>query len=107
MSSGEQQRLIIARTVLRTAPLVVLDEATAHLDPITERKVLGEIIDNSRGCALLLITHRMVYMEEMDEILVMDQGKIIERGSHTTLLDADGYYRRLWQLQGELLAGTL
>jgi len=107
MSSGEQQRLIIARAVLRTAPLIVLDEATAHLDPITERKVLGDITYETNDCALLLITHRLVCMEEMDEILVMDQGKVIERGSHTSLLDADGYYRRLWELQGELLAGTL
>ncbi|MCK4727220.1 MAG: thiol reductant ABC exporter subunit CydC, partial [Anaerolineales bacterium] len=107
MSSGEQQRLIIARAVLRQAPLVVLDEATAHLDPITERKVLREIIEKTSGRSLLLISHRMVCMEEMDEILVMDQGKIIERGHHTTLLDAGGYYRRMWELQGELLTGTL
>ena len=107
MSRGEQQRLMIARAVLRQAPIIVLDEATAHLDPITERKVLGEIIDKTRERAQLLIMHRLVFMEEMDEILVMDQGKIIERGSHTSLLDANGYYRRLWELQGELLAGTL
>ncbi len=107
MSSGERQRLMIARAVLRKTPLMVLDEATAHLDPIIERKVLGEIIYNLSGRALMLITHRLVFMEEMDEILVVEQGRISERGSHTTLLNAGGYYRRMWDYQGELLTGTL
>ena len=81
LSAGERQRLAIARALLKDAPLLVLDEATANLDALTERKVLESIYRWSAGRALLTITHRLVGMEWMDEILVLDRGRVVERGT--------------------------
>ncbi len=99
LSAGERQRLAIARALLKDAPLLVLDEATANLDALTERKVLESIYRWRAGGALLTITHRLAGMEWMDEILVLDRGRVVERGKHTELLAAGGMYSRMWELQ--------
>lgn len=103
MSGGERQRLAIARALLKDPPLLILDEATANLDAITERQILDSIRTAMRGRTVLMITHRLIEMDRMDEILVMDRGKIIERGRHAELLAADGLYTRMWQLQNQIL----
>ena len=72
----------MARTFLKDAPILVLDEATANLDPITEREVLEAGRELMQGRSTLLITHRLVDMESMDEILVLENGHIVERGTH-------------------------
>jgi len=104
LSGGERQRLAIARALLKDSPLLILDEPTANLDALTEREVLHAIKVLMAGCATLTITHRLVGLEEMDEILVLQAGRIVERGTHVQLLHTGGLYRRLWELQSEALA---
>jgi thiol reductant ABC exporter CydC subunit len=99
LSGGQRQRVAIARALLKDAPILVLDEATAGLDPVTEREVMQDIYDCAKGRTALVITHRLVALEAMDEILVLDQGRIIERGGMAELLAQDGVFRQMWELQ--------
>jgi len=103
LSGGERQRLAITRALLKDAPILILDEPTANLDPITEKQVLDTLFAVMRGKSSLLITHRLVGLENMDKILVMDHGKIVERGRHDELLKTGGIYQRLWSLQNKIL----
>ncbi|MEW6567424.1 MAG: thiol reductant ABC exporter subunit CydC [Chloroflexota bacterium] len=99
LSGGERQRLAIARALLRDAPMFVLDEPTANLDSLTERRTIAALLNAGQGRTLLWITHRLVGLEAMDEILVMDRGQIVQRGRHVDLVGSDGVYRRLWRAQ--------
>jgi len=103
LSGGERQRLAVARALLEDAPLLVLDEPTANLDTVTERELLDCVWEAARDRAVLLITHRLVGMERMDEILVLDAGRVVERGTHEELRAAGGLYSRMLQIQRELL----
>jgi ATP-binding cassette subfamily C protein CydC len=99
LSGGQRQRVAIARALIKDAPLLVLDEATAGLDPVTEREIMQDIHEFAEGRTTLVITHRLVGLEGMDEILVLDQGRIIEQGSMAELLARDGVFRQMWELQ--------
>ncbi len=103
LSGGEQQRLAIARALLKNAPILILDEATANLDPLTERALLDALDGLMQGRTTLLITHRLIAMECMDEILVLDHGEIQERGTHSQLLANNGLYRQMVDLQNGIL----
>ena len=99
LSGGERQRLAIARAILKHTPILILDEATANLDAITERNVLQAIESLMANRTTLMITHRLTGLEAVDEILVLREGSIVERGTHDTLLQQDGLYRHMWDLQ--------
>ena len=99
LSAGERQRLALARAFLRDAPVLILDEATSNLDTLLEQKILVEIQRFCRQRARITITHRLVGLEDADEILVLSQGKIVERGGHSKLLKEEGFYSRMWGLQ--------
>lgn len=104
LSGGERQRLAIARALLKDAPILIFDEPTANLDPQTEKKVLDTLFETMRGKTSLLITHRLVGLKHVDEVLVMDLGQIVQRGTHQQLLKQEGLYRRLWDLQNQILS---
>ncbi len=107
LSGGERQRLAIARALLKNAPLLILDETTAHLDPLTERAVLDALdvlTTGMQGRTTLMITHRLIAMERMDEILVLDSGRVCERGTHDQLVEADGLYRQMLDVQNGMLS---
>jgi ATP-binding cassette subfamily C protein CydC len=103
LSGGERQRLPIARALLKDAPILIFDEPTANLDPLTEKEVLATLFETIRGKTSLLITHRLVGLQNLDQILVMDHGQIVEQGSHEELLKRPGLYRHLWDLQNQIL----
>lgn len=106
LSGGERQRVAIARALLRQAPILLLDEPTANLDPLTERLILENVLTLATERSLLLITHRLVKMEVMDEILVLQDGQVVERGTHAALLAQDSLYRRMYALQQQVLKDT-
>ncbi len=98
-SGGERQRVAIARALLKDAPLFIFDEPTANLDVSTERRLVETLQRVPGGKSVLWITHRLVGLEKMDEILVLDKSHIVERGTHAGLLRQNGLYSRLWGLQ--------
>ncbi len=103
MSGGERQRLVIARAILHDKPILLLDEPTANLDQVTEQKIIEMLIDVGKERSLLWVTHRLSGLEIMDEILVINNGKVIESGSQQALLAQNGLYKRMWELQTRLL----
>jgi ATP-binding cassette subfamily C protein CydCD len=103
LSAGERQRLAIARALLKDSPLLILDEPTANLDPGTELAVLESIKNLSRGRSTITVTQRMVGLEKMDEILVLQNGYIIERGTHDTLVSRPSVYQQMWNLYHQIL----
>ncbi|AWI52304.1 metal ABC transporter permease [Aquabacterium olei] len=99
LSGGEKQRVAIARTLLKNPPILVFDEATSALDSANERAIQAELAAVGQGKTVLVIAHRLSTIVHAHEILVMEQGRIIERGTHPQLLAANGRYAQMWRLQ--------
>jgi ABC-type transport system involved in Fe-S cluster assembly fused permease/ATPase subunit len=99
LSGGEKQRVAIARTLLKSPPILVFDEATSALDSKTEKAIQAELLEIATNHTTLVIAHRLSTIMDADQIIVMDQGRIIERGTHAELLVRDGAYAHMWALQ--------
>jgi len=106
LSGGERQRVAIARAILKNAPILVLDEATSSLDSHSEMLIQDALNTLMAGKTTIVIAHRLSTIQKMDRIIVIDNGKVIEEGSHTALLaQENSLYRKLWTLQaGAFLA---
>ena len=103
LSGGERQRVAIARALLKNAPIFIFDEPTANLDAATERKLVETLQSVMENHSVLWITHRLVGLEAMDEILVLENGRIVQRGTQAELLARDGLYKTMWDLQNRAL----
>jgi ATP-binding cassette, subfamily B, heavy metal transporter len=106
LSGGEKQRVAIARALLKNPRILIFDEATSALDSKAERAIQAELDRIARGHTTLMIAHRLSTIMDADQILVMDAGRIIERGSHRELLEAGGLYAQMWALQQQEEEGT-
>ncbi len=99
LSGGEKQRVAIARTLLKNPPVLIFDEATSALDSANERAIQAELKSAARGKTALVIAHRLSTVVDAHQIIVLQQGRVAERGTHAALLAADGVYARMWRLQ--------
>lgn len=102
LSGGERQRLAIARALLKNAPLMTFDEPTANLDALTEREIFNTIWQLAKQKTTLVITHRLIGLENAGEILVLHEGEIAERGRQAELLAKDGVFRKMWEMQRQI-----
>ena len=102
LSGGEKQRVAIARTILKAPPILVLDEATSALDSFTEGEIQDALDLVAKGRTTLVIAHRLSTIVNADEIIVLDKGKIVERGAHAVLLAQNGLYAAMWKRQNEV-----
>jgi ATP-binding cassette subfamily B protein len=107
LSGGEQQRVGIARAILKDAPVVVLDEATAYADPENEGLILEGLARLIQNKTVLIIAHRLSTITQADQILVIDEGRVVERGTHPQLVEAQGLYRRMWDTYSQARQWTL
>jgi ATP-binding cassette subfamily B protein len=99
LSGGQRQRVALARALLRRPSVLILDEATSALDPATEAAIMATLSRIARTCTLVVVTHRLAPIVQMDRIFVMERGRLVEQGSHLELLALDGTYAQLWHKQ--------
>jgi ABC-type transport system involved in Fe-S cluster assembly fused permease/ATPase subunit len=104
LSGGEKQRVAIARSILKHPAIMLFDEATSALDTHTEREIQQNLRDLSRGRTTLVIAHRLSTVVDADEIIVLADGRIAERGRHAELIERDGRYAEMWRKQQEAAA---
>jgi len=107
LSGGERQRISIARALLKDAPILLLDEATASVDASAEADIQEAIAELARGRTVVVIAHRLKNVRDADQILVLDQGRLVEQGSHDELLQRQGRYARIWEWQQKAQAWRL
>ena len=99
LSGGEKQRISIARAILKNAPIIILDEATASIDPENEHLIQNAISELTKGRTIITIAHRLATIEQADQILVVDDGRIVQKGTHKELISVEGRYREFIQIR--------
>jgi ATP-binding cassette subfamily B protein IrtB len=107
LSGGERQRISIARALLKNAPVVLLDEATAFLDPENEALIQRAVSRLIKGKTVIVIAHRLRTVAGADKIIVLDEGRLVEEGTHETLMQNKGLYERLYRIQQESLGWSV
>ncbi len=104
ISGGERQRVAIARALLQDAPMMIFDEPTANLDAVTERAVWQTLLQVMESKTVIMISHRLLGMEAMDEIVVLRNGRVMERGTHQNLIRSGKLYPRMWEIQHQMIS---
>jgi ATP-binding cassette, subfamily B, multidrug efflux pump len=99
LSGGQRQRVAIARVLLKDAPILVLDEATSALDSEVEAAIQEQLVNLMKGKTVIAIAHRLSTIAAMDRLIIMDEGRIVEQGTHADLLRRGGLYAELWARQ--------
>ena len=102
MSGGQAQRVALSRTLLKDAPILVLDDTFSAVDTLTEQKILETLQQRFGKKTTLIVTHRLSCCIRSDQILVMDKGRVIQKGDHQTLKSIDGFYQDVWNIQREV-----
>ena len=101
LSGGQKQRIAFARAILKNAPILVLDEATAFIDPENEKKMQKAVKELMKGKTVIAIAHKLRSIKDADEIIVLDKGRIADRGEHGELMTRSDIYRKLWKMSEE------
>lgn len=107
LSGGEKQRISIARAILKDAPIIILDEATASVDPENEQELQKAIVELTKNRTILMIAHRLSTVREADQIIVLEDGNIAQRGTHRELMETDGLYRHFVSMRSRAIGWTL
>ena len=101
LSGGERQRIALARILMRNPDIIVLDEATASLDSISEQKIMETIYQRIKDRTVIMVAHRLSTIRDCDCIFVFEHGELVEQGTHDFLLKKDGKYSQMWRAQNE------
>ena len=103
LSGGERQRISIARAIMKDAPVIILDEATANVDPENEKELMEAVAELTHDKTVIMIAHRLRTVVDADQIIVLEDGKLAELGTHKELMEKKGLYEKLYHIQQESL----